>query len=265
MRFTDLVTAVAAAATAVLWAAANRPSPPLPPGMPAEHAWHNREIGTRVLFGSCNKVSCAEDDALDAPSWGATPESTSSRGGCVSAEDAGAIWPAIHARAEGAAAWVWHGDAVYADVRLSISDSLARPGGLFKDGWKPNPFEGASPARIAAHLALLKADPNYAALRESGIAILGVWDDHDYGMNDGGRDYEHRAESQQVGSPRSVRFNAVEGVAQLGRVGAVRESRAVQRDSRPAARDRGMSAGLRSCPPPPTPLLQAFLNFLDEV
>lgn len=44
---------------------------------------------------------------------------------------------------------------------------------------------------------VLAADPGFAALR-SRVPIVAVWDDHDYGANDAGRDYPRRRESQQV-------------------------------------------------------------------
>ena len=42
-----------------------------------------------------------------------------------------------------------------------------------------------------------KANPVYQQLRQS-TPIIGVWDDHDYGVNDGGKEYPKRKESQQV-------------------------------------------------------------------
>ena len=42
-----------------------------------------------------------------------------------------------------------------------------------------------------------KANPVYQQLRQS-TPIIGVWDDHDYGVNDGGKEYPMRRESQQV-------------------------------------------------------------------
>ena len=42
-----------------------------------------------------------------------------------------------------------------------------------------------------------KANLVYQQLRQS-TPIIGVWDDHDYGVNDGGKEYPKRKESQQV-------------------------------------------------------------------
>jgi alkaline phosphatase D len=52
-------------------------------------------------------------------------------------------------------------------------------------------------AVLRGKYAVLAAEPGFAALRRS-VPIVGVWDDHDYGVNDGGREYPRRQESQQV-------------------------------------------------------------------
>ncbi len=49
---------------------------------------------------------------------------------------------------------------------------------------------------MAAKYAKLGAMPGYQALLKT-CPILATWDDHDYGVNDGGAEYPKRAESQQ--------------------------------------------------------------------
>lgn len=44
---------------------------------------------------------------------------------------------------------------------------------------------------------LLAADRGFGAIRNT-VPIVAVWDDHDYGVDDGGREYPMRKESQQV-------------------------------------------------------------------
>jgi len=44
---------------------------------------------------------------------------------------------------------------------------------------------------------LLGRNPGFAALRNS-CRVLATWDDHDYGVNDGGADYPRRVESQKI-------------------------------------------------------------------
>lgn len=42
-----------------------------------------------------------------------------------------------------------------------------------------------------------KSNPVYQQLRKS-TSVIGVWDDHDYGVNDGGKEYPRKKESQQL-------------------------------------------------------------------
>ncbi len=50
---------------------------------------------------------------------------------------------------------------------------------------------------LKAKYAKLAAMPGYQKLLET-CPVLATWDDHDYGVNDGGAEYPKRAESQQV-------------------------------------------------------------------
>lgn len=67
--------------------------------------------------------------------------------------------------------WIWGGDNVYADT-----DDMDQ---------------------LRGYYAELKAVPGYKAL-EDAIPVIGTWDDHDYGLNDGGEAFEARGSSQQV-------------------------------------------------------------------
>lgn len=68
--------------------------------------------------------------------------------------------------------WIWGGDNIYAseDFRL----------GKLKRGY-------AKQNRNKSYRKLL-----------SQIPIIGTWDDHDYGLNDGGEEFEQKEESQQL-------------------------------------------------------------------
>ena len=79
------------------------------------------------------------------------------------------IWQAIQRVAPDV--WIWTGDIVYGDTE----DMLL----------------------LRSKYAAQKVQPDYAALAAS-CAVIGVWDDHDYGLNNGGKEYPRRAESQQV-------------------------------------------------------------------
>ncbi|WP_460980626.1 alkaline phosphatase D family protein [Spirosoma fluminis] len=67
--------------------------------------------------------------------------------------------------------WIWLGDNIYGD-----SENMDT---------------------LTAKYARQKANPLYQQLRQS-TSIIGVWDDHDYGVNDGGKEYPRRKESQQL-------------------------------------------------------------------
>jgi alkaline phosphatase D len=66
-------------------------------------------------------------------------------------------------------AWAWIGDIVYADT-----EDIARTRRLYADQ---------------------AARPDYAAL-VAQTRVVGIWDDHDFGKNDGGSEYPQRVASQ---------------------------------------------------------------------
>lgn len=53
-------------------------------------------------------------------------------------------------------------------------------------------------AKLRADYARLNAMPGFLRLREQGCPILATWDDHDFGDNDAGAEWEKKHESQQV-------------------------------------------------------------------
>jgi len=67
--------------------------------------------------------------------------------------------------------WIWLGDNIYGDSQNMDT--------------------------LRAKYNLQKSNPVYQQLRQS-TPIIGVWDDHDYGVDDGGKEYPMREESQQV-------------------------------------------------------------------
>ncbi len=68
-------------------------------------------------------------------------------------------------------AWIWLGDNIYGD-----SENMDT---------------------LKAKYDKQKSNPVYDRLRKS-TSVIGVWDDHDYGVNDGGKEYPKRVESQQL-------------------------------------------------------------------
>ncbi len=69
--------------------------------------------------------------------------------------------------------WVWGGDIVYADHNSQDMKFLAQTYNKQKEY------------------------PSYKKLIKS-TEVIGTWDDHDYGVNDGGVEYSHKKQSQQL-------------------------------------------------------------------
>jgi len=67
--------------------------------------------------------------------------------------------------------WIWAGDNIYGDTRDT--------------------------AVLRAKYDLQLRQPDYRAL-VARVPVIGTWDDHDYGVNDGGKEYPVRAASQQL-------------------------------------------------------------------
>lgn len=80
--------------------------------------------------------------------------------------------------------WLWMGDIVYADSPLSPALPFIRyPAG-------PRELEQSYNTQLARS--------DYQQVRNA-TSIIGVWDDHDFGMNNGDVTYgEHRAPAQQL-------------------------------------------------------------------
>jgi len=76
--------------------------------------------------------------------------------------------------------FIWLGDVVYADQR-SIPFS-----------WSPSPIE-----TMIEKFNAQKYRPDYQQFLKA-CPVIGVWDDHDYGINDGGGEYVNKSESQKV-------------------------------------------------------------------
>lgn len=92
-------------------------------------------------------------------------------GSCCDQDRPQPIWDAIHAAAPDL--MIFGGDNVYAS---------AQP-------WRAE--------RLAAAYARLAAEPGFARLR-ARIPQLATWDDHDYGLNDGGAEFPHKAASKEA-------------------------------------------------------------------
>ncbi|WP_037315123.1 alkaline phosphatase D family protein [Salegentibacter sp. Hel_I_6] len=90
-------------------------------------------------------------------------------GSCNRQDEAQPLWqPIIQQKPD---LFLWGGDNIYADT-----DDMAK---------------------LEADYQAQKNNPDYQKLIETTLT-LGTWDDHDYGKNDAGRDWEYKEESQQL-------------------------------------------------------------------
>lgn len=85
-------------------------------------------------------------------------------GSCNRQNDAQDYWATIGRHQPDA--WLWLGDNVYADTK--------------------------DMTKLAADYQQQKDNPFYAAFAAATPKIYGVWDDHDYGLNDGGKEWAYK-------------------------------------------------------------------------
>jgi alkaline phosphatase D len=90
------------------------------------------------------------------------------------------LWPTIQKR--NATAFVWGGDAIYADDRVEWNGIFYRR-------------LDATPEYLRHLYQQQRKVPGYQALLESNISIFGTIDDHDYGINNGDRTFRWKGES----------------------------------------------------------------------
>jgi len=113
--------------------------------------------------------ACAAPRPQSAASPAAQPLSRIAFGSCSDESRPQPLWmPILNQRP---ALWIWLGDNVYADTA-----DVAAARQAFDRG---------------------KANPGYQALR-STTPVIGTWDDHDYGLNDGGREWRMKGAYQQA-------------------------------------------------------------------
>jgi len=98
-------------------------------------------------------------------------------GSCVDEESPQPIWASVLAADPDL--FLLIGDNIYADIHE----------GEFVDE--------VTPEVIARAYETMARHPDFSPFR-SRVPILGAWDDHDYGLNDGGREYEYKAESKEL-------------------------------------------------------------------
>lgn len=118
----------------------------------------------------------------------AAPLTTIAFGSCSREDLPQPLWEPILAARPGL--WMWLGDNVYGDTEdMTV---------------------------MRAKYDRARANPGYARL-VSTVPVVGTWDDHDYGLNNGGREFAARREAQRelldfLGEPADSPRRAREGV-----------------------------------------------------
>lgn len=128
-----------------------------------------RTLFTLGLVGGIMLAGCHPSKPTTALSKQQNPVTTIAFGSCSDQKRPQLLWDDVVAQKPDV--WIWLGDNIYGD-----SESMDT---------------------LKAKYDRQKANPVYQQLRQSA-SIIGVWDDHDYGVNDGGKEYPRREESQQL-------------------------------------------------------------------
>jgi len=121
------------------------------------------------FLGCAAVIGCRTPKAETSNRADQMPISTIAFGSCSDQKRPQPLWDDIVAQKPNV--WIWLGDNVYGDTENMDT--------------------------LKAKYDRQKANPVYQQLRQSA-SIIGVWDDHDYGVNDGGKEYPRRKESQQL-------------------------------------------------------------------
>lgn len=95
--------------------------------------------------------------------------STIAFGSCNRQDQPQLLWPPI--LANNPDLWIWLGDNIYGDT-----DDMEKMAGMY---------------------AQQKQQPDYQELYEN-VPVIGIWDDHDYGINDGGKAFHKKAASRDL-------------------------------------------------------------------
>ncbi|KAK3158342.1 hypothetical protein QOZ80_2AG0135880 [Eleusine coracana subsp. coracana] len=114
-------------------------------------------------------------------------------GSCANQSAPQPIWDAI--AGFDPQVFIWLGDNVYGDnkrpFRVFGRERTVGP-------WKNVPrFYPSTEEELRGKYELAKAQPGYARLREKA-QVIGTWDDHDYGLNDAGKEFNGKLFTQRL-------------------------------------------------------------------
>ena len=88
----------------------------------------------------------------------------------------------------GSDVFIWGGDVVYTDtIAMSIKGVLTGDSNQFM----PMSF-------VKGQYDKSEEYPYYPELKATGTKVIGVWDDHDFGVNDGDKTYPYKHETRDI-------------------------------------------------------------------
>ncbi|GKU98228.1 hypothetical protein SLEP1_g11259 [Rubroshorea leprosula] len=91
--------------------------------------------------------------------------------------------------------FIWLGDNIYGDNRLPFRIfGKERTIGPWKN---VRMFVPSSPQEMLSRYNKAKANPDYSRLR-ANAKVIGTWDDHDYGLNDAGKEFTEKVANQKL-------------------------------------------------------------------
>lgn len=81
--------------------------------------------------------------------------------------------------------WIWGGDNVYVDKHLIEFLPIS-------------PRIKGSTKTIIREYDFMKNNTEYQRFVDTGVSVIGTWDDHDYGLNDAGKELDIKHETRFV-------------------------------------------------------------------
>ncbi|XP_057832015.2 uncharacterized protein LOC131042706 isoform X2 [Cryptomeria japonica] len=138
-------------------------------------------------------VGISQSIVLGSPNLAVAPLSRIAFGSCANQSAPQPIWDAISRF--NPHLFIWLGDNIYADEKLAAKIiGKERTVGPWKNTQR---FLPVSDKEMKFKYDQAKTNPGYAWLR-SKTQVIGTWDDHDYGLNDAGKEYPNKAISQKL-------------------------------------------------------------------
>ncbi|KAL3736518.1 hypothetical protein ACJRO7_025463 [Eucalyptus globulus] len=156
--------------------------PPMSERRWARWAWGWAVVGSLISLGA--SVAGAGDERV---------VSRIAFGSCANQSAPQPIWDAIVKFDP--QVFIWLGDNIYGDIR--------RPLQLFgkertTGPWKNVPrFVPSSEQEMESRYTRAKTNPGYSRVRQNA-KVIGTWDDHDYGLNDAGKEFGGKITNQRL-------------------------------------------------------------------